>query len=341
MNAPYETKRIFNHDGVNHDIVDVFQLMPDNHDVSQFPDWLKEAWNRDLGTMNSICIVDGKLTVLGPRGTIRMDDTQWIVRRSSGDLYVHLRAGKDEGFYPLTADDEVTTSSVLSTKHRNPETATTQIDDFNSLPVKYRRRSGNVDAFRLTKETRDSNETWPNWMHEAWNEPRDTPNCLTCLEVDGGAGPLFIGKEGGQYVKVNFGDWIVREDSGRLNGVTDEVFQYHYEVILQVPPKTELEEAMSSRAMDAWRYTLAESKDSTNWPGWLKEAASKPATEVGAVYNIHRNGQTTIELRQSENECVSLNIGDFIVRDFKCKLMAVTWEELKARCNLKKELPNE
>ena len=43
---------------------------------------------------------------------------------------------------------------------------------------RYRKKPVEVEAFQMTRERRIDNSEWPEWMHKAWNEERESVGSL-------------------------------------------------------------------------------------------------------------------------------------------------------------------
>jgi hypothetical protein len=65
----------------------------------------------------------------------------------------------------ITNTSEDIKSSVLQhSSHRNGEGGV----------MKFRKKPVVIEAFRMTREVRESNTDWPEWAHVAWNAPRNS-----------------------------------------------------------------------------------------------------------------------------------------------------------------------
>ena len=71
-------------------IIDAFQMTKARRmDVSEWPTWLLEAWNRqrnELGAVYSIT-ADGQLTIQTLEGRYSVSWDDWIIRGIKGELY--------------------------------------------------------------------------------------------------------------------------------------------------------------------------------------------------------------------------------------------------------------
>jgi hypothetical protein len=96
--------------------------------------------------------------------------------------------------------------------------------------MKFRKKPIVVDAFQFTKESRDSNADWPDWMNRAWNMDRETTGSLYPTVEGTSDGTLSIGTLEGQHL-VSFGDWIIRGVKGELYPCKPDIFVATYEPV--------------------------------------------------------------------------------------------------------------
>ena len=95
---------------------------------------------------------------------------------------------------------------------------------------KFRKKPVVIEAFQMTRETRASNESWPYWMHVAWNKERMSEGSLYPTEYGTGDGTLSIGTLEGQHL-VLWGDWIIQGVHGELYPCKPEIFDATYEAV--------------------------------------------------------------------------------------------------------------
>lgn len=98
--------------------------------------------------------------------------------------------------------------------------------------AQFRKKPVVIDAFHLTEETRISNENWPDWMHQAWNEPAGAPGALMA-GPDGPSltlGHLYISTPEG-VMEASFGDWIIRGVKGELYPCKPDIFAATYDPV--------------------------------------------------------------------------------------------------------------
>jgi len=97
--------------------------------------------------------------------------------------------------------------------------------------MKYRKRPVVIEAFQMTKERRQDNSEWPNWLNIAWNKDHgegavwseDYPN-------SDGTDRLVIGTLEGVYI-VSWNDWIIHGIIGELYACRPVIFAQTYEEI--------------------------------------------------------------------------------------------------------------
>ena len=96
--------------------------------------------------------------------------------------------------------------------------------------MRYRTRAIQVDAFQLTLERRLSNEDWPHWMHYAWNTPHEELGSVypSLYPNSNGRDQLMVRTTLGP-VKVDWGDWIIRDNDGLFSVMRPEAFTATFE----------------------------------------------------------------------------------------------------------------
>jgi len=98
--------------------------------------------------------------------------------------------------------------------------------------MKFKKKPIEVEAFQMTEARRRDNSEWPNWLHEAWNEPRLEIGSLSPLNYPNsdGTDTLLLGTLEG-VMNVRWGDWIVRGIQGELYAVKPDIFAATYELV--------------------------------------------------------------------------------------------------------------
>lgn len=94
--------------------------------------------------------------------------------------------------------------------------------------MKFRKRPIVIEAFQMTRERRESNVDWPNWLHEAWNKTRRQAGALWINPNDPDRKELVISTFEGVHA-VSWNDWIVRGVKGELYPVKPDIFEATYE----------------------------------------------------------------------------------------------------------------
>ena len=96
--------------------------------------------------------------------------------------------------------------------------------------AKFRKKPVVIEAFKMTKERRESNAKWPEWMHRAWQLERETPGSLYPTEEGTADGTLSIGTLEGQHL-VSWGDWIIQGVKGEIYPCKPDIFEATYEAV--------------------------------------------------------------------------------------------------------------
>ena len=99
---------------------------------------------------------------------------------------------------------------------------------------KYRKKPVVVDAFQMTKERRQDNSEWPNWLNKAWNNdypcegavwPEDYPE-------SNGTDRLCVGTLQGVNI-VSWNDWIIQGGDGDLYACKPDIFEKTYDIVAE------------------------------------------------------------------------------------------------------------
>jgi hypothetical protein len=94
----------------------------------------------------------------------------------------------------------------------------------------FRKKPVVIEAFQLTKETRESNEHWPSWARIAWNKDYHEEGALYPHDTGSAVGPLAImTKEG--VMRANYGDWIIQGVKGEIYPCKPDIFEATYEPV--------------------------------------------------------------------------------------------------------------
>lgn len=92
----------------------------------------------------------------------------------------------------------------------------------------YQERPHVVQAFQMTEERRKSNADWPQWLHEAWNEPSINEGSMYVSRWD--STKVEVNTKTGA-IQVDWGDWIVRRETGALDVFETDDFETIFEPI--------------------------------------------------------------------------------------------------------------
>jgi hypothetical protein len=98
--------------------------------------------------------------------------------------------------------------------------------------AQYRKKPVVIDAFQMTREARQDNSTWPDWLHNAWNEPQHIAGALypSNYPNSDGTDELKIHTLEGDHL-VSFGDWIIMGVQGELYPCKPDIFAATYEPV--------------------------------------------------------------------------------------------------------------
>lgn len=101
--------------------------------------------------------------------------------------------------------------------------------------MKYRKKPIVIEAFQMTKETREDNRDWPRWLHEAWNIEEGIEGALSPLLTL--EGELCLTRrltiqtlEGMQLVGWN--DYIIQGIQGEIYPCKPDIFEATYEKVV-------------------------------------------------------------------------------------------------------------
>jgi hypothetical protein len=87
----------------------------------------------------------------------------------------------------------------------------------------------------MTRETRESNADWPEWMHYAWNVEPGAEGSLYPLNYPNSDGKdqLCIGTLEGIHA-VSWGDYIIQGVNGEIYPCKPDIFEKTYDLV-EVP----------------------------------------------------------------------------------------------------------
>ncbi len=97
----------------------------------------------------------------------------------------------------------------------------------------YRKKPVVIEAFQMTRERRNSNVNWPQWLREAWNAGRNKPGALQVnmfIKDQSKHCNLEIVTLEGMH-QVSYDDWIIRGVKGELYSCKPDIFAMTYEAV--------------------------------------------------------------------------------------------------------------
>lgn len=96
----------------------------------------------------------------------------------------------------------------------------------------YKKKPVVIQAFQITRETRQDNSDWPNWLNEAWNKEHNEVGAVYPSEFpdsDGTDQLVIITLEG--VMMVGWNDYIIRGVQGELYACKPDIFEETYEFV--------------------------------------------------------------------------------------------------------------
>ena len=95
--------------------------------------------------------------------------------------------------------------------------------------AKFRKKPVVIEAFQMTKETRQDNSDWPEWMHKAWQKSFIEPGSLYPSDFpdSDGTDKLKIHTLEGDHL-VSWNDWIIQGVDGELYPCKPDIFERTY-----------------------------------------------------------------------------------------------------------------
>lgn len=99
------------------------------------------------------------------------------------------------------------------------------------MNYKFRKKPIVIEAFQMTKERRQDNRDWPNWLNKAWNDNWPEPGAVRCVDYPNsdGTDQLMISTLEGPLT-VSWDDWIIRGVNGELYPCKPDIFEKTYEI---------------------------------------------------------------------------------------------------------------
>ena len=98
--------------------------------------------------------------------------------------------------------------------------------------MKYRKKPVVIEAFQMTKERRQDNSEWPEWLNKAWDEDYPSEGAVWPEKYPNSDGTdrLCIGTKEGVYI-VSWNDFIIQGVQGELYACKPDIFWQTYEKI--------------------------------------------------------------------------------------------------------------
>lgn len=97
---------------------------------------------------------------------------------------------------------------------------------------KYRKLPVVIEAFQMTKETRQDNKDWPEWLNLAWNKEWNELGAVSPKNFphSDGTDPLMIMTLEG-FMEVEWDAYIVQGIEGELYACRGDIFEKTYEKV--------------------------------------------------------------------------------------------------------------
>lgn len=97
---------------------------------------------------------------------------------------------------------------------------------------KFRKKPVVIEAFQMTKERRQDNSDWPNWLNRAWQLIPDEVGSVypENFPTSDGTDRLVINTLGGKCL-VSWGDYIIQGVKGELYPCKPQIFLETYEEV--------------------------------------------------------------------------------------------------------------
>ena len=96
----------------------------------------------------------------------------------------------------------------------------------------YRKKPVVIEAFRMTREARQDNTNWPEWLNYAWQKPQTVSGAVFPSQrpFTSGNDELNIKTLEGVML-VKFGSWIIKGINDELYACDHEIFEKTYEKV--------------------------------------------------------------------------------------------------------------
>jgi hypothetical protein len=98
--------------------------------------------------------------------------------------------------------------------------------------MKYRKLPVEIEAFQMTKERRQDNSEWPEWLNKAWNKDCGEVGAVSCEDYpnSNGTDRLAIKTLEG-WMTVSWNDYIIQGVQGELYACKPDIFEATYEKV--------------------------------------------------------------------------------------------------------------
>lgn len=98
--------------------------------------------------------------------------------------------------------------------------------------MRFRKKPVEIEAFQMTKERRQDNSEWPNWLHQAWQKDWHEDNAVSCEDYPNSNGKdrLIINTLEGTHC-VSWDDYIIQGVKGELYPCKPDIFKLTYDAI--------------------------------------------------------------------------------------------------------------
>jgi hypothetical protein len=102
------------------------------------------------------------------------------------------------------------------------------------MNYKFKKRPVVIEAFQMTKERRQSNQDWPEWLHHAWNKPWGEVGAVKGEDYPQSKGDdrLMIYTLEGK-MSVEWDDWIIQGIHGELYPCKPDIFEKTYDELVE------------------------------------------------------------------------------------------------------------
>lgn len=100
------------------------------------------------------------------------------------------------------------------------------------MNYKFKKKPVVIEAFQMTKERREDNSDWPEWLNRAWNKPWGETGAVTGEDYPRSQGNdrLMIHTLEGKML-VGWDDFIIQGVNGELYSCKPDIFAKTYEEV--------------------------------------------------------------------------------------------------------------